>query len=57
MEARTFLVTGASGFLGYHMCKYLVTKCQIVRGIDIEVFDYPDIADGVTFFKGDIRDR
>ena len=55
MEAKAFLVTGASGFLGYHMCKYLVTKRQMVRGIDIEAFDYPDIADGVTFFRGDIR--
>ena len=57
MKAKTFLVTGASGFLGYHICKYLLAKGQIVRGIDIAAFDYPDIADEVTFFKGDIRHR
>lgn len=57
MEARTFLVTGASGFLGYHMCKYLVARGNRVRGIDIEAFDYPDIIDAVTFFEGDIRHR
>lgn len=54
---RTLLVTGASGFLGYHLCKYLVSKGEIIKGIDIESFVYPDIADKVTFFKGDIRDR
>jgi len=57
MEAKAFLVTGASGFLGYHMCKYLVTRHQTVRGMDIETFDYTDIANEVTFFKGDIRRR
>ena len=56
MEAKTFLVTGASGFLGYHTCKYLVSKNKEVKGIDIEPFAYPDLADRVTFFKGDIRD-
>ena len=57
MKAKTFLVTGASGFLGYHICKYLLAKGQKVRGIDIATFDYPDIASEVTFFKGDIRNR
>jgi nucleoside-diphosphate-sugar epimerase len=57
MAGRTFLVTGASGFLGYHVCKYLVSKGEIVRGLDIEAFDYPELADKVMFFKGDIRNR
>ena len=57
MAAKKFLVTGASGFLGYHICNYLLAKGQKVRGIDIAPFDYPDIADEVTFFKGDIRNR
>ena len=39
------------------MCKYLVTRHQTVRGMDIETFDYTDIADEVNFFKGDIRNR
>ena len=57
MATRTFLVTGASGFLGYHMCKYLVSKDEIVRGLDIEAFNYPDISEKVGFFRGDIRDK
>ncbi|MEA3253566.1 MAG: NAD-dependent epimerase/dehydratase family protein [Chloroflexota bacterium] len=56
MEGKTFLVTGASGFLGYHVCRALLEKEQKVRGIDIEDFAYPDISDSVDFFKGDIRD-
>ena len=56
MEARVFLVTGVSGFLGYHLCRDLITRGKVVRGIDIEAFNYPDISDKVTFFKGDIRD-
>ena len=57
MEPKVYLVTGASGFLGYHLCQYLIAKGKVVRGIDIEAFNYPDIADEVAFFKGDIRDR
>ena len=57
MEEKVFLITGASGFLGYHMCKYLVTRHQTVRGIDIEPFNYTDIAGGVNFLEGDIRHR
>lgn len=53
----TYLVTGASGFLGYHMCKYLVSKEESVRGIDIESFAYPEITNKITFFRGDIRNR
>jgi len=43
--------------LGYHVCKYLISRGKTVRGIDIEAFDYPDISDSVAFFKGDIRNR
>lgn len=57
MEGKVFLVTGASGFLGYHICRYLVSHGKTVRGIDIEAFDYLDIADDVSFFREDIRNR
>lgn len=53
---KTFLVTGASGFLGYHMCKFLLKKGCQVKGIDIEPFDYKDLK-AVEFYQGDIRDR
>ncbi|MFC2002703.1 NAD-dependent epimerase/dehydratase family protein [Chloroflexota bacterium] len=56
MPAKTFLITGASGFLGYHLCRTLLDRGEVTRGIDIEPFAYPDITDGVTFFHGDIRD-
>lgn len=57
MEPKVFLITGASGFLGYHLCKHLTALGQVVKGIDVEDFDYPDIAGKVSFHKGDIRDR
>ncbi len=56
-RVRTFLVTGASGFLGYHVCKYLVEKNQRVVGVDIADFNYPKLRDKIKFYKGDIRDR
>jgi nucleoside-diphosphate-sugar epimerase len=52
----SWLVTGASGFLGYHVCRRLVEQGVIVRGIDIAPFDYPDLATQVEFLQGDIRD-
>lgn len=54
---KRFLVTGASGFLGYTLCKYLVDKNCHVRGADIYDFDYPDLKDEIDFWKGDIRNR
>ena len=55
-EAKSFMVTGASGFLGYWVCRDLCGRDIKVIGIDLADFDYPDISDKVTFFKGDIRD-
>jgi nucleoside-diphosphate-sugar epimerase len=57
MTATTYMVTGSSGFLGYHVCRFLAEKGYQVRGIDIADFDYPDLKDKVLFFKGDIRDK
>lgn len=54
---RNFLVTGASGFLGYHLCKYLVDKGEKVVGIDIVDFEYGELKDRVEFHKGDVRDE
>lgn len=55
--SKTFLVTGASGFLGYNLCKFLVNKKQKVIGIDIEDFTYEDLKDKIIFYKADIRDK
>ena len=51
-----WLVTGASGFLGYHVCMGLINRGIHVRGVDIASFDYPDLAPDVRFTQGDIRD-
>ncbi len=51
-----WLVTGASGFLGYHVCRRLVEQGIAVRGIDIAPFQYDDLAGAIEFFQGDIRD-
>lgn len=56
MSKKTFLVTGASGFMGYHTCKGLLDRGHTVRGLDIHNFNYPDLENNVEFFKGDIRD-
>jgi len=49
----TWVVTGASGFLGYHMCRFLLKKRIKVRGVDLSPFEY-DMK--VDFHQGDIRD-
>lgn len=50
------LVTGASGFLGYHTCNYFLKKGWEVKGLDIADFDYPDISGKVEFYKGSVND-
>ncbi|MBN1153256.1 MAG: NAD(P)-dependent oxidoreductase [Dehalococcoidia bacterium] len=56
MAGERLLVTGAAGFLGYHLCRALVAGGVLVRGIDIAPFEYEDLSEGVDFFLGDIRD-
>ena len=34
------LVTGAGGFIGHHLTKYLVQRGYWVRGVDIKVPEY-----------------
>ena len=36
------LVTGAGGFIGHHLVKYLVTKGYWVRAVDIKLPEYED---------------
>ena len=38
----TFLVTGAAGFIGFHLCKRLLMDGKTVVGID-SINDYYDI--------------
>src|SRR2546427_4259474 len=40
MQRERVLVTGAGGFIGHHLTKYLVTKGYWVRGVDIKLPEY-----------------
>lgn len=52
-----WLVTGGSGFLGINLIRHLVGRGHQVVSIDIEPFDYPDMADRIEHHRADIRDR
>ena len=43
------LVTGSSGFIGFHLCKYLLKKNFNVIGIDSHNKYYSDILKKETF--------
>lgn len=40
MEAKKILVTGAGGFIGHHLVKYLKNRGSWVRGVDIKYPEY-----------------
>src|SRR5881398_1182551 len=42
MERERVLVTGAGGFIGHHLTKYLVAKGYWVRGVDLKYLEYED---------------
>lgn len=44
MNQKKVLVTGAGGFIGHHLAKYLVSKGYWVRGVDIETPKYEPTA-------------
>jgi UDP-glucuronate 4-epimerase len=64
----SFLVTGAVGFIGYHVCEALLSRGESVIGVD-NVNAYYDVRlketrrgrlearPGFTFYKADIADR
>lgn len=51
---KTALVTGAGGFIGHHLVKYLVDKGYYVRGVDIKEPEYAPTA-GQEFEILDLR--
>ena len=65
---RTYLITGAAGFIGYYLAKKLLKQDKRVIGID-NINDYYDVNlkharlellkpfDKFTFIKGDISDK
>lgn len=50
----TVLVTGAGGFIGHHLVKYLVSRGYRVRGADIKLPDY-DASPADEFMLCDLR--
>src|SRR5881628_1853364 len=44
MERERVLVSGAGGFIGHHLTKYLVGKGYWVRGVDIKLPEYEESA-------------
>ena len=38
------LVTGAGGFIGHHLTKYLIDRGYFVRGVDIKAPEYESTA-------------
>jgi nucleoside-diphosphate-sugar epimerase len=49
------LVTGAGGFIGHHLVKYLVAHGYVVRGADLKYPEYED-TQADEFLVGDLRD-
>ena len=54
MAARRVLVTGAGGFIGHHLVKYLVDKGYWVRGVDVKHPEY-EASPGQEFELLDLR--
>jgi GDP-D-mannose 3',5'-epimerase len=50
----TILVTGAGGFIGHHLVKYLVKRGYVVRGVDIKAPEY-ERSDANEFAIADLR--
>jgi len=50
----TVLVTGAGGFIGHHLVKYLVKRQYLVRGVDIKAPEY-ERTDADDFVIVDLR--
>ena len=50
----TILVTGAGGFIGHHLVKYLVKRGHVVRGVDVKAPEYQR-TDANEFVIADLR--
>ena len=52
----TVLVTGAGGFIGHHLVKYLKRRGHFVRAVDIKEPEF-EATDATEFMLADLRDR
>ncbi len=55
VDAKTFLITGGSGFLGINLIRYLLQRGHRIVSLDIAPFDYPE-RNQIQALAGDIRD-
>jgi len=51
------LVTGAGGFIGHHLVKYLQNKGYWVRGVDIKYPEFSTKKQADQFMKADLREK
>jgi len=49
------LVTGAGGFIGHHLVRFLKKKGYLVRGVDIKYPEYSARNEADEFFLLDLR--
>jgi nucleoside-diphosphate-sugar epimerase len=56
MVKKKILVTGAGGFIGHHMVRYLKKKGFWVRGVDIKYPEYSSTNEADEFLLLDLRD-
>jgi len=55
-SSKIILITGATGFLGRHLCDYFRRKGAAVRGLARRMNVYPFTEPGITLFKGNLPD-
>lgn len=55
--SKIVLITGATGFLGRHLCDYFRRKGDTVRGLVRRTNVYPFTEPGITLFKGNLPDE
>lgn len=55
-RGKTVLVTGASGFLGRHLCSYFRRQGYAVRGLVRRLGVYPFDEPGITLYRGELPD-
>lgn len=55
-EAKHYLITGGSGFLGINLIRFLLKKGHKITNLDFAPFEYPEITK-INSILGDIRNR